>query len=482
MGPRGSQVKVLACGDHRLTGETVTQGSSPGELERGTVAPTLRATSSFQRPLPQEALLSQTSSPWEPFRITRSRPYRPPYSPARVVKTDHPAPIPGSAGTPHPQPQVAGGGSERSASRPGLRITPRPAPGGLPGPPPRRAEEGREPGGGAGGRVVPGCHFLPPPRSLRGARPPPPPPLPAGRAGSRSFRVGVRALQRPGRRPQAGPRGGGRARKAEAARPGPLRQRRAGHHALAPRAPGAELQGSGSVPRAGHCPPPCPPPGLPSSPPASGPASRAARSGAHYRVAGGVGPARLRALASARCSPPAAALAPAPALRSRPGRQRRLGGPGAPRRRRAGPPQRPDPALGLGTSPPPRSGPLRRGPCCSPPPRGVPRYLALPLRWVPASSTGRRDSGPSSPWAGVSASPQQPVEPPAAFTLQFSRPPPEPTALCLPQHWGWGQQRRPISTAIPTRPATPARCRRRRVEARPLNRAKVGGPGPSRPP
>lgn len=45
------------------------------------------------------------------------------------------------------------------------------------------------------------------------------------------------------------------------------------------------------------------------------------------------------------------------------------------------------------------------GALLQPSPRGVPRYLALPLRWVPASSTGRRDSGPSSPWAGVSASP-----------------------------------------------------------------------------
>lgn len=131
---------------------------------------------------------------------------------------------------PAPQPQVAGGGSLCSASRPGPPISPAARPRGLPGPPPRRAEEGREPGGGAGGRVVPGCHFLPPPpRSLRGARPPPPPPLPAGRGGSRLFRVGVCALQRPGCRPQEGPRGGSSARKAGAARPGPLRQRRAGH-------------------------------------------------------------------------------------------------------------------------------------------------------------------------------------------------------------------------------------------------------------
>lgn len=33
-------------------------------------APTPHATFSFQSPIPQEALLSQTSSPWKPFRIT----------------------------------------------------------------------------------------------------------------------------------------------------------------------------------------------------------------------------------------------------------------------------------------------------------------------------------------------------------------------------------------------------------------------------
>lgn len=33
-------------------------------------APTPHTTFSFQRPIPQEALLSQTSSPWKPFRIT----------------------------------------------------------------------------------------------------------------------------------------------------------------------------------------------------------------------------------------------------------------------------------------------------------------------------------------------------------------------------------------------------------------------------
>nr|XP_014333685.1 PREDICTED: uncharacterized protein LOC106700836 [Bos mutus] len=89
-------------------------------------------------------------------------------------------------------------------------------------------------------------------------------------------------------------------------------------------------------------------------------------------------------------------------------------------------------------------------------------------------------AAPPLPRPVSSASPRQPTEPPAAFALQFSRPPPEPTALCLPQHWGWGQQRRPIRVATPTPPATPARCRRR-VEASPFNRAKVGAPGLSRP-
>ncbi|XP_032353834.1 basic proline-rich protein-like [Camelus ferus] len=377
--------------------------------------------------------------------------------------------------------RVAGGGSLRSAPRPGPRITPRPAPGGLPGPPPRRAEEGREPGGGAGGRVVPGCHFLPPPRSLRGARPPPPSPAPCG----------------PRREPIIP------ARPAVAARsPGPASARRrvAGVRERAP---------SRVLPAA------VPPARLPSSPPASGPASRAASSGAHYRVAGGVGPARLRALvprrrvpASARCSPPAAALAPAPALRSRPGRQRRLGGPGAPRRERPGraagpsalgPTSRPllprwgspHPAgrrtrtRGAPTPRWPRAPRLGRAPGHSAgglrqpsPPRGAPlpgtasalgpRIQHWPQGQRPLLSPGRCQVPP--PW--------QPAEPPAAFALQFSGPPPEPTALCLPQHWGWGQQRRPIRAATPTPPATPARCRRR-VDASPLSRAKVGAPGPS---
>ncbi|XP_078205932.1 uncharacterized protein LOC144579341 [Callithrix jacchus] len=207
------------------------------------------------------------------------------------------------------------------------------------------------------------------------------------------------------------------------------------------------------------------PPSHPFSPPSSFPPS-----------------GRPPAQASARRSPPAAALARAPALRSRPGRQRRLGGPGAPRRERPGRAAGPS-ALGATSRPlRPRRGPRTPGgggpdpapprpgarperpasatlsatpsPSCraspQPSPRGAPCYLALPLRWVPASSTGRRDSGPSSPPAGVKCLPLQPAEPPAAFALQFFRPPPEPTALCLPQHWGWGQQRRPNRAATPS--------------------------------
>ncbi|XP_027410266.1 basic proline-rich protein-like [Bos indicus x Bos taurus] len=288
-----------------------------------------------------------------------------------------------------------------------------PPPGGLPGPPPRRAEEGREPGGRGGG---PGRARLPfSAAAAEPARGPAPAPLP------RSLRAAAGADysgsgSAPSSAPAAGPRlgpgaGAGTARKAGAARPGPLRQRLAG-----PSPASARRRVAGVRERAPSraLPATVPPARLPSSPPASGPASRAASSGAHYRVAGGVGPARLRALASARCSPPAAALARAPALRSRPARKRRLGGPGAPRRERPGSesrtPQRPDPAQGPGTPPRPLSRPLRRGPAVAlttttPTLRGAPRYLALPLRWVPASSTGRRDSGPSSPAAGVKCLP-----------------------------------------------------------------------------
>lgn len=276
---------------------------------------------------------------------------------------------------------------------------------------------------------------------------------------------------------------------------------------LAPRAPGSELQGSRSMPRAGHCLPPCPPPGLPSSPPASGPAARAASSGAHYRVAGGVGPARLRALVPrrrvparplhsppppperrpslparlpallagslppipvalplsassagsppptpffsppssfppsgrrpAQASPPVAALAPGAAEPTREAAP--TGVPGATRRERPGCAASPSAHIRLPGLCSPAGGPrtLRDGldpaaprPCAGPghpasaalratppgallqpSPRGALHYLALPLRWVPASSTGRRDSGPSSPRAGVKCLP--PGSPPS---------------------------------------------------------------------
>lgn len=265
------------------------------------------------------------------------------------------------------------------------------------------------------------------------------------------------------------------------------------------------------MPRAGTARRRAPQPGLPSSSPASGPAARTARSGAHYRVPGGVRPARLRALVP-RCrgaasrfvlwscrrrpralppslparlpaslapslrslsrslspppppgtplppslrlpsSLPPAARGPRPPPAARPPRPRwpgprrcgagpggsadwgalgRRGGSGlgarpvlAPSVRlpgRCGPaggartlpgrgldPQHPDPAwpehrASAG------SGPLHRGPYGSRHPRHHPHsrgalcYLAQPQRWVPASSTGRRDSGPSSPRPAVSS-------------------------------------------------------------------------------
>nr|XP_031323239.1 basic proline-rich protein-like [Camelus dromedarius] len=207
---------------------------------------------------------------------------------------------------------------------------------------------------------------------------------------------------------------------------------------------------------------------------------------------------------SAAARPPGA-LARTPALRSRPGGAADWGAPGAAAEGGARPRQRPRPdfpallprwgsphaagrrtrtrgaptprwarAPRLGRAPGHSAGGLRQ----PSPPRGAPlpgtasalgpRIQHWPQGQRPLLSPGRCQVPP--PW--------QPAEPPAAFALQFSGPPPEPTALCLPQHWGWGQQRRPIRAATPTPPATPARCRRR-VDASPLSRAKVGAPGPS---
>ncbi|XP_070328891.1 WAS/WASL-interacting protein family member 1-like [Odocoileus virginianus] len=395
----------------------------------------------------------------------------------------------------HPAPPATGGrrkiAAQRSPARPPDHPSARP-PGASRVPPPRRAEEGLEPGGRGGG---PGRARLPfSAAAAEPARGPAPAPLPRSlraAAGADYSGSGSAPSSAPASGPRLGPgAGAGRARKAGAARPGPLRQRLAGPGPVSARRRVAEVR-ERAPSRA--LPATVPPARLPSSPPASGPACRAASSGAHYRVAGGVGPARLRALvprrrvparpllsppppppppppparppslppgppaclarslppsarcrapslrllrrvppshpfsppssfppsgrpraqASARCSPPAAALAPAPALRSRPARQRRLGGPGAPRRERSESrtPQCPDPAQGPGTPPRPFLPATPPGACGSPhhPPgptlRGAPRYLALLLRWVPASSTGLRDSGPSSPAAGVKCLP-----------------------------------------------------------------------------
>ncbi|XP_064350279.1 basic proline-rich protein [Camelus dromedarius] len=501
----------------------------------------------------------------------------------------------------HPAPPATGGrrriAAKRSPARPPDHPSARPR-----GPPGSPAPPGRG-GPGAGGRGGgPGRARLPfSAAAAEPARGPAPAPLP------RSLRAAAGADysgsgSAPSSAPAAGPRRGPgtRAGPGRRGRPGrgpcgsaePGTAAEAARPAVAARSPGpasARRRVAGVRERAPSrvLPAAVPPARLPSSPPASGPASRAASSGAHYRVAGGVGPARLRALvprrrvparpllspppppppppparppslppgppaclarslppsarcrapslrllrrvppshpfsppssfppsgrpraqASARCSPPAAALAPAPALRSRPGRQRRLGGPGAPRRERPGRAAGPS-ALGptsrpllprwgsphaagrrtrtrgaptprwaraprLGRAPGHSAGGLRQ----PSPPRGAPlpgtasalgpRIQHWPQGQRPLLSPGRCQVPP--PW--------QPAEPPAAFALQFSGPPPEPTALCLPQHWGWGQQRRPIRAATPTPPATPARCRRR-VDASPLSRAKVGAPGPS---
>lgn len=168
---------------------------------------------------------------------------------------------------------------------------------------------------------------------------------------------------------------------------------------------------------------------------------------------------------SARCSPPRP-RGPAPALRNRPASQRRLGGPGAPRpgaawRRAAGPsalgptsrplrpgsgvparcgseswtPQRPDRAQGPGTRLG-RSPGHSAGDCGGPHPATTATLRGAPATWRclcagsphPALAAGQR---PLLSAAGVQIFPGSPAEPPAAFALQFSRPPPEPTALCL---------------------------------------------------
>jgi hypothetical protein len=125
-------------------------------------------------------------------------------------------------------------------------------------------------------------------------------------------------------------------------------------------------------------------------------------------------------------------------------------------------PSAPGGRSGFGTPPRPDCGAPGRAPC-----RSCDLGRPVPLGWSPGRNlpTLRRPST----WRGFCAGsphpalvvgtaapplpgrcqvpapprppPSPPAEPPAAFALQFSRPPPEPTALCAPQHWGWGQQR-----------------------------------------
>ncbi|XP_063087459.1 basic proline-rich protein-like isoform X2 [Cavia porcellus] len=213
---------------------------------------------------------------------------------------------------------------------------------------------------------------------------------------------------------------------------------------------------------------------------------------------------RPPAQASARRSPPAAALAPAPAMRSRPGGSAgwgprgaaagaawRAAGPSALGRLRGlcGPPGVParrqpegrtprSPAVPRTWTPLPAalpaapgpSGGRQPGPCRSlPTPRGTPRYLALLLRWVPASSTGRRDSGPSSPRPVSSASPRSPRSP--------RRPSPcsSPDLRQSPLHSARLSTGAGDSSAGRSAPHPPARYRPN--VAGPRLGAKVGAPG-----
>ncbi|KAL4694327.1 hypothetical protein H8959_013592 [Pygathrix nigripes] len=351
----------------------------------------------------------------------------------------------------------------------------------------------------------------------------------------------------------------------------------------APRAPGAELRGSRSVPRAGHCPPRRPPPGSPAprrlraglpgrqqrrslpcgrwgrAGPAARPGAAAPRPGSSSALAAAAARApslppgppaclarslppsarcrapslrllrrvppshpfsppssfppsgRPRAQASARRSPPAAALAPAPALRSRPGRQRRLGGPGAPRRERPGraagpsalgatsrplrPRQGPRTPLGGGPDPaPPRPGagpraprlgrapghsePLKSepspGPRCSPPHAGRPSTWRCFCAGSPHPALAAGTAAPPLPGPVSSASPRSPRSPwrPSPCSSPDLRQSPLRSA-CLSTGAG-------DSSAGPSAPQPPARCRRG-VEATPLYRAKVGAPGSSWP-
>ncbi|XDB55452.1 hypothetical protein ABFV05_009068 [Capra hircus] len=175
---------------------------------------------------------------------TTSAPPPPPRRPARAPLDSPRRGVPPNWHSPHPRrpsqirwhpaPPATGGrrkiAAQRSPARPPDHPSARP-PGASRVPPPRRAEEGREPGGRGGG---PGRARLPfSAAAAEPARGPAPAPLP------RSLRAAAGADysgsgSAPSSAPAAGPRlgpgaGAGTARKAGAARPGPLRQRLAGH-------------------------------------------------------------------------------------------------------------------------------------------------------------------------------------------------------------------------------------------------------------
>ncbi|XP_058523348.1 basic proline-rich protein-like [Ochotona princeps] len=437
---------------------------------------------------------------------------------------------PRSAGAPHPP---ATGGRRRiaelrSAARP--PITSRPAPRRPPGSPPSPSRAGSR-GEGRGAGLCQAAIFCRRRGACAGARPPTRSSAPRGsRRGAEHSGSGVRALWRPGSRPQAEPPRarevvvrGGTARKAGAARPrGPCGSAEPGTTAEAsaveeegpPRhcidlnlspepgrgrgggsAPGAARTGGGACRARGDINKPS---SAPRRPRPAGPAvptpqpqprghpgaelqSSRERAPQPGTACPAVPPARLpapRQRPGRPPGPPAAALitvwpvgsgrpgcAPWPPPAARPPRPRwprprrcgagpggsaaGWGAPGAPRRERPGRAAGPS-ALGPTLRPrrgaplhaarrrleprtntthhplqrwpghsalaaPPALAPLEgqpspgkgRGvPYRSPPsPRGPPRYLALPLRWVPASSTGRGDSGPSSLSAGVKCLP-----------------------------------------------------------------------------
>ncbi|XP_021057971.1 basic proline-rich protein-like [Mus pahari] len=481
----------------------------------------------------------------------RSRARRPPSTPFRLASAGAcapragtlptRAPLPGPPAPRTPKPQVAAGRSRRRAPRRGPRSPLGPA-GGLRGPPPPRGAS--RPGGGAGRGAGPGsCQaaiFCRGHGAPRPPAPPPPLPLPSRRPILGPVRTPQRTAAGPGRAPGRGqsPEGGGG---------GALRQRASGGAQAGggpPRhSPRAELRGPSRAPHrlaAPSRPPALPAPGPqavlvtvwpggsggPARPAAAAPRPGSSSARAAARAASrparclprSLPPSLSRSLspppppgpprppllsafllpslrppaaqASARRSPPVAALAPAPALRSRPGGN--TGGPGAPRRERPEPRAvLAPPAGGAGSGP--RRAPaaaLRAGHLAgaaipaAPCPSGGPPAATSPPCGAPlpgaASALGPRiqhwSQGqlPLLSRAGVKCLPPlPPAEPPAAFALQFSRPPPEPTALSL------------RASALGLGTAAPAQPRRHpqpgAAVARRLHTAKVGAPGASRP-